>query len=223
MNESPGSNENMVQPCCHAMWWAEYLLKVCVQFWGLGGCGLFFLAPERKVLSTSGLFIPAQEQRGRRWYNLHFEFLTWLLLSFWHKKQWRKPWLCSWLLTTSCLFPPSTQTKGNIWQKEVWWESLSCDSCSDKVQAVKTLYPQRKVINYVVLWFLFADPELVSPEKQMSMVPNLWRLPGDRTLKVVSLSLLLRSLLVSHRNFRGKEKKINRSGSFLQVSLHMSY
>lgn len=146
----------MVQPHCQASWWAEYLLKVWVQFWGLGGCGLFLPAPERKVLGTSGLSVPAWEQRGRRWYNLPLEFLTWLL-SLWRKKQWRKPWLCYWLLTASCLFPPSTQTTGNIWQNDVWWESLSCDSCSDKVQPVKTLYPQKKVINYVVLWFLFAE------------------------------------------------------------------
>lgn len=226
MNESPGSNENMVQPHYQARWWAEYVLKVCVQFWGLGGCGLFLPAPERRILSTSSLSIPAWEQRARQWFNLHLELLTWLLLSLWHKKQWRKPWLCCWLLTASCLFPPSTRTKGNIWQKEVWWESLSCDSCSDKMRAVKTLYPQRKVINYVVLWFLFAEQYFrpwVSPEKQRSMVPNLWRLPGDRTLKVVNWPLLQWSLLVSHRNFRRKKEQVNKSGSFRQVSLHMSY
>lgn len=163
MNDSPGNDEDMVWLHCQASWWAGYLLKVRVHFRGLGGCSLLLLpAPERKVLSASVLSIPAWEQRGRRsasrrWCNLHQEFLTLLLLPLWHKKQWWKPWLCPWLLTASCLFLLGTQTKGSIWQKDVWWESLSCDCCSDKVQAVKTLYPQRKVINYVVLWFLFGE------------------------------------------------------------------
>lgn len=163
MNDSPGNDEDMVWLHCQASWWAGYLLKVRVQFRGLGGFSLLLLpAPERKVLSASVLSIPAWEQRGRRsasrrWCNLHQEFLTLLLLPLWHKKQWWKPWLCPWLLTASCLFLLGTQTKGSIWQKDVWWESPSCDCCSDKVQAVKTLYPQRKVINYVVLWFLFGE------------------------------------------------------------------
>lgn len=107
------------------------------------------------VLLISSLL--PKSRRGRRpvndrQCNLHLEFLIWSLLPLWHKEQWQKPWLPLLFWTASCLFLLGTH-RGTFWQKDVWWESLPCDCCSDTVQTVETLYSQRKFINYVVFWF----------------------------------------------------------------------
>lgn len=113
-----------------------------------------FLIQRGKFLVLLISSLLPKSRRGRRPVNdrqcnhritefLHLEFLIWTLLPLWHKEQWQKPWLPFLFWTASCFFLLGTQ-RGTFWQKDVWWESLPWDCCSDTVQTVETLYSQRK-------------------------------------------------------------------------------
>lgn len=219
MNDSPRNDEDVDHPHHQAGCWARYLHRCCAQLWGLGGCGLLLVpASKRKVPSAS--LLSTQAQRGRRsvshrWCNLHLDILT-QLLPLWHKKEWWKPWLCPRLLMASRLFLLlGTQTKASILRKKgVWWESPSCDCCSDKVQAVKTIYPQRKAINYLVLWFLFGEqyfrPCVSSSWETDETGAKPLKASRRWMVKAGGLSLSQGNLLVPCRHFKGKEEQVTK-------------